>query len=135
MQDVSRRTFESPTAPGVAPIEGNTVMLTINQELQEIAENALADAVSQMGATSGDIVVLDPRTGEIRAMASRRGDTAVTTAAVTEPFEPGSTLKPFIAGRMVEMERAKMDEVIETFGGKYQECKRTITDVQIIQVV
>src|SRR3954466_6001607 len=49
VQDVQRRSFESPTSPRIAPVEGNTVMLTINQELQEIAENALADAVSKIG--------------------------------------------------------------------------------------
>jgi cell division protein FtsI (penicillin-binding protein 3) len=49
--------------------------------------------------------------------------------ALTEPFEPGSTLKPFIAGWMVEAERARLDEVIETFNGKYPSCKRVITDV------
>jgi cell division protein FtsI (penicillin-binding protein 3) len=128
VQDVSRRTFESPTAPGISPVEGNTVMLTINQELQEIAENALADAVSQMGATSGDIVVLDPRTGEIRAMASRRGDTAVTTAAVTEPFEPGSTLKPFIAAGLMERGLVQSTDSVDTGDGKLEINGRTITD-------
>jgi cell division protein FtsI (penicillin-binding protein 3) len=128
VQDVSRRTFESPTAPGIAPVEGNTVMLTINQELQEIAENALADALSKMGATSGDIVVLDPRSGEIRAMASRRGDTAVTTAAVTAPFEPGSTLKPFIAAGLMERGLVQSTDSVDTGDGKLTIEGRTITD-------
>jgi cell division protein FtsI (penicillin-binding protein 3) len=128
VQDVRRRTFESPTAPGIAPVEGNTVMLTINQELQEIAENALADAVSRMGATSGDIVVLDPHTGEIRAMASRRGDTAVTTAAITEPFEPGSTLKPFVAAGLMERGLVQSTDSVDMHGGKLEINGRVITD-------
>jgi cell division protein FtsI (penicillin-binding protein 3) len=49
--------------------------------------------------------------------------------ALIEPFEPGSTLKPFIAGRMVETERARMDEVIETYNGIYKTPCRTLTDV------
>ena len=117
VQGASRRAFESPTMPGIAPVEGNSVMLTINQELQEIAENALADAVSQMGATSGDIVILDPFTGEIRAMASRRGDTAVTTAAITEPFEPGSTMKPFIAAGLIERGLVQSTDSVDTGDG------------------
>jgi cell division protein FtsI (penicillin-binding protein 3) len=128
VQDVQRRSFESPTSPGIAPIEGNTVMLTINQDLQEIAENALADAVSKMGAESGDIVVLDPYTGEIRAMASRRGDTAVTTAAITEPFEPGSTLKPFIAAGLMERGLVTPTDSVDTGDGKLEINGRTITD-------
>ena len=128
VKDVQRRLMESPTEPGVSPVEGNTVMLTINQELQEIAENALADAVSKMGATSGDIVILDPHTGEIRAMASRRGDTMVTTAAITEPFEPGSTLKPFIAAGLIERGLVQSTDSVDTGDGKLELNGRTITD-------
>jgi cell division protein FtsI (penicillin-binding protein 3) len=128
VRDVSRRTFESPTAPGVPPQEGNTVVLTINQELQEIAENALMDAISRMGATSGDIVILDPHSGEIRAMASRRGDSAVTAAALTEPFEPGSTMKPFIAAGLLERKRVKLSDTVDTGNGVFTINKRTIHD-------
>ena len=128
VRDVSRRTFESPTAPGVAPTEGNTVVLTINQELQEIAENALMNAISKMGATSGDIVILDPHSGEIRAMASRRGDSTVTAAALTEPFEPGSTMKPFIAAGLLERGLATMTDTVDTGNGQLSINKRTIHD-------
>jgi cell division protein FtsI (penicillin-binding protein 3) len=128
VQGASRRAFESPTMPGIAPVEGNSVMLTINQELQEIAENALADAVTQMGATSGDIVILDPFTGEIRAMASRRGDTAVTTAAITEPFEPGSTMKPFIAAGLIERGLVQSTDSVDTGDGVFEINGRTIHD-------
>jgi cell division protein FtsI (penicillin-binding protein 3) len=128
VQDVRRRTFESPTAPGTPPIEGNTVVLTINQELQEIAENALMDAISKMGATSGDIVILDPHSGEIRAMASRRGDSAVTAAALTEPFEPGSTMKPFIAAGLLERGLVKLGDSVDTGNGLLTLNGRTIHD-------
>jgi cell division protein FtsI (penicillin-binding protein 3) len=128
VQNVRRQTFESPTEPGIAPVEGNTVMLTINQELQEIAENALANAVSEMGATSGDIVVLDPHSGEIRAMASRRGDSAVTTAAITEPFEPGSTLKPFVAAGLMQRGLVQSTDSVDTGDGILEIHGRTITD-------
>ena len=81
-------------------------MLTINADLQEIAEKSLADAVSRMGAEGGDIVILDPHTGEILAMASRRLDPRQTSATViTEPFEPGSTAKPFMAAGLLERGR------------------------------
>jgi cell division protein FtsI (penicillin-binding protein 3) len=128
VQDVRRRTFESPTAPGIAPTEGNTVVLTINQDLQEIAENALMDAISKMGATSGDIVILDPHSGEIRAMASRRGDSTVTAAALTEPFEPGSTLKPFIAAGLLERGLVKSSDSVDTGNGQLTINNRTIHD-------
>ena len=59
---------------------GNTVVLTINHELQEIAERALADAVATMGAEGGDVVVLDPADGEVLAMASQRQDPRATAS-------------------------------------------------------
>jgi cell division protein FtsI (penicillin-binding protein 3) len=128
VQGVSGRSFESPTSPGIAPVEGSSVMLTINQELQEIAENALAAAVSRMGATSGDIVIIDPHTGEIRAMASRRGDSVVTTAAITTPFEPGSTMKPFIAAGLIERGLVGPADSVDTGDGVLELNGRTIHD-------
>ena len=89
-------------------MQGNTVVLTINHELQEIAERALADAVAKMGAEGGDVVVVDPADGEMLAMASRRQDPRATAStALTEPYEPGSTLKPFIAATLLEKKRAR----------------------------
>ena len=127
-QDVRRHTFESPTTPGVDPVEGNTVVLTINEELQEIAENALTAAIHKAGATSGDIVILDPHSGEIRAMASVRGDSAVTAAALTEPFEPGSTMKPFIAAGLIQRGLVSPMDTVDTGNGVFTLNNRTIHD-------
>ena len=122
--------YESPDMLTEPPRPGHSVVLTVNYVLQDICDRALADATQRFDASGGDIVVLDPRTGEIRCLASRRSG-AITTGstALTEPFEPGSTLKPFYAGFMIEAERARPDEVIETFNGTYRTHGRTITDV------
>jgi cell division protein FtsI (penicillin-binding protein 3) len=109
---------ESPIEPGTAPVKGNSVVLTINADLQEIAERALADAVARMGAEGGDIVVLDPHTGAIRAMASRRLDPKQTAATViTDPFEPGSTAKPFIAAGLIDRGRVSDSDSVDTGNG------------------
>jgi cell division protein FtsI (penicillin-binding protein 3) len=130
LRDARGRRFESPTAPGVAPRPGHSVTLTLNRELQEICERALADAVQGMSADGGDIVVLDPHGGEILALASRRaGGRVSASTALTEPFEPGSTLKPFIAAALLGRGRAKPQEVIETYDGTYTIEGRTITDI------
>ena len=108
MRDGRGRRFESPQSPRRAPVQGNTVVLTINHELQEIAERALGEAVAKMGAEGGDVVVVDPADGEVLAMASRRQDPRATAStALTEPYEPGSTLKPFIAATLLEKKRAR----------------------------
>lgn len=129
MRDARGRRFESPSSPGIAPVQGNSVILTINQELQEIAERALADAVATMGAEGGDVVVVDPINGEVLAMASRRADPRATAStALTEPYEPGSTLKPFIAAALMEQGKARETDVVQTFGGRLTVNGRTITD-------
>jgi cell division protein FtsI (penicillin-binding protein 3) len=120
---------ESPIEPGTAPVKGNSVILTINADLQEIAERALADAVSRMGAEGGDIVVLDPHTGAIRAMASRRLDPKQTAATViTEPFEPGSTAKPFMAAGLIDRGRVTDHDSVDTGNGVYEINGREIHD-------
>jgi cell division protein FtsI (penicillin-binding protein 3) len=122
--------FESPDRLSELPTRGHTVRLTINQMLQDICDKALTDAVRRFGASGGDVVILDPRTGAIRCMASRRaGGRVGGTAALTEPFEPGSTLKPFYAARLVERGLAKPDEQIETFNGRFEINGRVLTDV------
>jgi cell division protein FtsI (penicillin-binding protein 3) len=133
VRDVRGRSFESPNAPRVAPRPGNTVVLTLNHELQEIAERALADAVAQMGADGGDIVVLDPREGDILAMASRRQDVRSTAAtALTEPFEPGSTLKPFIAAGLLARGHARETDMINTGDGTLELEGRVIHDDHLV---
>ncbi|MEP7066265.1 MAG: penicillin-binding transpeptidase domain-containing protein, partial [Gemmatimonadota bacterium] len=77
----------------------------------------------------GDIVIIDPHDGEIRAMASRRTDPrSAGSPAVSEPFEPGSTLKPLLASRLLQLQRATPEEIVNTENGKYVMDGRTITD-------
>jgi cell division protein FtsI (penicillin-binding protein 3) len=129
MKDARGRRFDSPAAPPTMPVQGNSVVLTINQELQEITERALADAVVTMDAEGGDVVVLDPVDGEVLAMASHRSDPRNTSStALTEPYEPGSTLKPFIAAVLLEQGKARESDIIPTYGGSLTINGRTISD-------
>lgn len=129
VRDVRGRSFASPTIPGQAPTPGNSVTLTINHELQEIAERTLSDAVARMNAEGGDIVILDPRGGEILALAGvRHGAVAPSATAVTEPFEPGSTLKPLIAAALLARGKARPQDVVPTRGGTYELHGRIIHD-------
>jgi cell division protein FtsI (penicillin-binding protein 3) len=119
----------SPLDAGTLSRDGATVVLTINHALQDICERALADAVDTLHASGGDIVVMNPHNGDVLALASQRVDAAaVANTAVTEPFEPGSTLKPFVAAALLAKGRARPDEMINTFGGKLELEGRTITD-------
>lgn len=130
VRDARGRRSASPAAEGVDPEPGDDVVLTINQELQEISERALADAVAKLGAEGGDIVVLDPHSGEIRALATLRADHRSSgSPALSEPFEPGSTLKPFVAARLLALGRTRPDEVVNTENGLWVHDGRAIHDV------
>lgn len=85
------------------PIAGSDLVLTIDLDIQYKAQDELAKAVEQFGATSGSVVVMDPQTGEIYASASypyfdpnqygTEDQAAFHNRAFTDAFEPGSTLK------------------------------------------
>jgi cell division protein FtsI (penicillin-binding protein 3) len=126
--DVRGRSFESPAAPGVAARPGNTVVLTLNHQLQEIAERALDDATTRMSSDGGDVVIMDPHSGEVLAMASRRVNQSSSATAVTEPFEPGSTLKPFVVAGLLARGRANESDVIDTQDGTLTLENRVIHD-------
>jgi cell division protein FtsI (penicillin-binding protein 3) len=105
-------------------------VLTINNTLQDICERELSIAVDSLKAEGGDIVVMNPHTGEILALASSRvGRTSFGNTAVTEPFEPGSTLKPFIAASLLEHERARPTDMVRTHYGRLELDGRVITDM------
>lgn len=128
-RDGRGRMMASPGQPGSAARRGHSVTLTINQELQEIAERTLSDAVARMEAEGGDIVILDPRGGEVLAMAGlRHGQIAASATAVTEPFEPGSTLKPLIAAGLLARGRARTTDLVPSRGGTYELHGRKIND-------
>jgi len=129
-RDRNGRALDNPDAWTEQPRAGSTVVLTINNTLQEICERELAIAVDSLRADGGDIVVMNPHTGEILALASNRvGHTSFANTALTEPFEPGSTLKPFVAASLLEHGRARPTDVVNTHNGKLELDGRTITDM------
>ncbi|MFL5595657.1 MAG: penicillin-binding transpeptidase domain-containing protein [Gemmatimonadaceae bacterium] len=129
-RDRDGRPFDSPDGWVDQPKTGSTVVLTINNTLQEICERELSIAVDSLHADGGDIVVMNPHTGEILALASNRvGRTTLSNTAVTEPFEPGSTLKPFVAAALLEKGRARPSDVVNTHNGKLELDGRVINDM------
>lgn len=129
-RDKNGRPIDSPDAWTDQPKAGSTVVLTINNALQDICERELAIAVDSLHAEGGDIVMMNPHTGEILALASNRvGHTSFSNTAVTEPFEPGSTLKPFIAASLLERGRARPRDIVNTHNGKLEIDGRVITDM------
>jgi cell division protein FtsI (penicillin-binding protein 3) len=110
----------SPMLTPVAARPGNNVVLTINQQLQEIAEEALANARQRTRATGGDVLILDPRDGAVLAIAGARNGRATTGNGLTEAFEPGSVMKPFIIARLLDLKRLTPDQQFNTFNGRWK---------------
>src|SRR6266508_4622655 len=128
LKDRAGREYESPARVIAEPVAGNDVVLTLDAELQEIAQRALDDAIDNMEAEGGDVVMLDPATGEILAVASRRADGSMRPSAFTETFEPGSLAKIFAAAALITFDRIRPGEHVSGEGGRYRLRDRVVTD-------
>jgi len=128
LKDREGREYESPARVIAEPVPGNDVVLTIDAGLQEIAQRALDDAIDNMEADGGDVVMLDPRAGEILAVASRRADGSMRPSAFTETFEPGSLAKIFAAAALITFDRVRPGERVSGEGGRYRLPDRVVTD-------
>ncbi len=130
---VLRRNGEGDPIPGaLIPVTearpGHAIHLTIDAGLQEIAEEALRQAIAERDAIGGDLIFADPRTGEILAAASRREGGNRHWRGVTDPYEPGSTMKPFILAALLDRGRAALSDSVFAENGRLRAGTRTITD-------
>ena len=134
--DVMMATDLDPRAASPRGIAGASVVLTIDRFVQFIAERALADGVRENNARAGIAVVMDPRTGEVLAMASSPGfDPNDPGSAkegrnrpVVDAYEPGSVMKVFSIVAALDARAVAPDDTVDTEGGKLQIGKRVIRD-------
>jgi cell division protein FtsI (penicillin-binding protein 3) len=117
--------YESPARLNAFPVPGHDIYLTLDSYLQEIIEQALTDALEQYEADGGDMVVLDPVTGEILAIASGREG---GSNALTGVFEPGSTAKLFAAAALLTHHLVDPTDSVSTEEGEYDLDGRIIHD-------
>ena len=117
---------------------GNTVVLTIDRQIQRIAEEALDGVMERSAPDTASAVVIDPETGAILAMAQRPthnpNDTrnikqeALRNRAVADIFEPGSVFKLFVAAAVVEEGLVTKDTLIDCENGRFRIGRNTISD-------
>ena len=122
----------------VPSVDGRDVQLSIDSKLQFFAYRRLREAVSEHKARAGSVVVLDAQSGEVLALANypsfapsdRRNLTGeqLRNRALTDTFEPGSTMKPFIIGLALETGRVTPDTIIQTAPGRITITGSTISD-------
>jgi cell division protein FtsI (penicillin-binding protein 3) len=117
---------------------GHSLTLTVDEVIQYIAEKELDEAVNRSNAKSGTIVVMDPRTGGVLAMAvSPRFDPNTVGSlvpdrwrnrALTDTYEPGSTMKTVIAAAALEEKVMAPESMIYGENGQMQVAKTVIHD-------
>ena len=120
------------------PVDGEDLQLSIDSKVQFFAYQKLREAVWENKAKAGSVVVLDAQTGEILALAnypSYSPDKRVNLSgeqlrnrALTDSFEPGSTMKPFTSALALEKGLVKPETVIQTSPGSINITGSTITD-------
>ena len=129
----------------VPPVDGKDLQLSIDGKIQFFAYQRLKEAVQQHNARGGSAVVLDAVSGEVLALANypsynpndRRNLTGeqLRNRALTDSFEPGSTMKPFIAALALDKGLVTPETPIQTAPGRLQMGGFTISDVHAYGVL
>lgn len=135
--DVQKRGFETKVAS--EPQAGQQIRLTLDSRIQFVAERELKKAIEAHHSKSGSIVAMDPKTGDILALANyptydpnelpTDGDLAAReNLAVTAPIEPGSVFKVITLSAALETTHLRPETIINCGGGSITLFGRTIHD-------
>jgi cell division protein FtsI (penicillin-binding protein 3) len=122
----------------VPPTDGHDIQLSIDDRVQFVAYEKIRDAVVANKARAGSVVVVDTQTGELLAMANypsydpndRRNLTGeqLRNRAMTDVFEPGSTMKPITIATALQLGRVTPQTIIDTNPGRITVTGATIHD-------
>src|SRR6478672_347534 len=126
----------APDGPGTTA--GSDVVLTIDRYLTFITERALAAGAAEHHAKAAIAMMMDPRTGELLAMASvptynpndpqSAADAGARNRAITDAFEPGSTMKTFTIAAALDAGAVKPDDRFDCLMGRMMVGKYSIHD-------
>ncbi|MDO9158576.1 MAG: penicillin-binding protein 2 [Burkholderiaceae bacterium] len=122
----------------IPPQDGPDLQLSIDSKIQFFAYQKLTDAVRQHNARAGSVMVMDVLTGEVLALANypsydpnhreHLSGEQLRNRVLTDSFEPGSTMKPFVAALALEAGLVRPDSVIQTAPGRLTLGGATISD-------
>ncbi|MBN1473796.1 MAG: transpeptidase family protein, partial [Syntrophaceae bacterium] len=114
------------------------VVLTIDNRIQYLVETHLKEAVTLRGAKGGIAIVMNPKTGEILALANEKGfdpnnikglsPSVWRNSAIIDVFDPGSTFKPFLVAAALEEKKVKETDRIFCEDGSYTVDDRTFRE-------
>jgi cell division protein FtsI (penicillin-binding protein 3) len=122
----------------IPPVDGPDLQLSIDSKVQYFAYEKLRDAVKNHKAKAGSVIVLDAQTGEVLALANypsynpnkrvNLSGEQLRNRVLTDSFEPGSTMKPFIAALALDKGLVKPTSQIQTAPGRISIGGSTISD-------
>jgi cell division protein FtsI (penicillin-binding protein 3) len=122
----------------VPPVDGRDLQLSIDSKVQFFAYQKLRDAVLEHKAKAGSVVVLDAQSGEVLALANYPSYTPdkrihlsgaqLRNRALTDTFEPGSTMKAFAVAAALEQGLVQPETMIQTAPGRMMLAGSTISD-------
>jgi len=137
LKDALGRKFDAPEQLNSNP-GGNNIILTIDRSIQYITEKILAETVTNFSAKSGMAIVMAPRTGALLALAHYPffNPNAFTgfsrelwrNRSITDPFEPGSTMKIFSAAAAIESGSSTSNSTFYCENGAYSIGKEVVHD-------
>lgn len=130
--------WENVDIKGKKPIPGDDIYLTIDLELQAIAEEELAKAVKKYKAKGGMVVMMNTKTAEVLAIASipkfdpnhpgEYKSYARKNRSITDIFEPGSIFKPIVAAALFQKGKLSLDSLVYCENGAYKVYKTVFHD-------
>ncbi len=132
-RDGLRNTYRVKETALVKPVPGQSVVLTVDWQMQDIVEQELRQGVEKYNAESGMAVFLDCNNGDILSMAHYSPDEGdpdkpVKLRAITDQFEPGSAFKPFTAAALLDAGLVDFAESTYCEKGRWNTGRRILRD-------
>ena len=138
IRDAKQREVPGYEYKEILPIDGDSMVLTIDSMIQSFAENELEDGFKKYHAKGACIIVMDPYTGDILALSNRpnfdpnNANSSIPdfrrNRAVCDFFEPGSSFKIVAASSLLEEKAVKPGDKFFCENGEYKWCGHTYHD-------
>jgi cell division protein FtsI (penicillin-binding protein 3) len=138
IQDARGRSLITNDVPKFRKLEGKSLQLTVSERIQSVTERRLAKMVEKSKATSGSAVIVDVDTGDILSIATVPGydpnrfseypSSRRRLRAVTDTFEPGSVVKPFVLAGALEEGNIRLDTTIDAEDGRLKIGRHVVRD-------
>ena len=137
-RDARGRIIHNESTSAAPQKPGHKIYLTLDRVVQEISERALEKGVQAAAAKSGFVIVSDPHTGHVLAMANYPkfnpnnsksiNNKNMRNYAMLDLFEPGSVVKPLVIARAMNLKKTSLAEAFDIHKGYYREGSLRIRD-------